>query len=182
MIPVCVYLCQDSFFQLHSFSFLRLKTDDLVVDFLIENNSVNVVKQTEQMSLRDREKYDPNNKQRKQYRKEGKRRKIRLIGSRKFNSNVCYLYSVRVRGLAQNLQQGGIRHEEETRKHQTLLLQVTRQRLLTELQILQEVREDLEEEERRSWSESRKTPDKLLMFKRSKSSVCFLTFPVQTVR
>lgn len=41
--------------QLHSFSLLRLKADDLVVCFLIENNSVNIVKQTEQMSLRDRE-------------------------------------------------------------------------------------------------------------------------------
>lgn len=49
----CAYLCQDRLAQLHSFSFLRLKTDDLVVDFLIENNSVNVVKQAEQMSLRD---------------------------------------------------------------------------------------------------------------------------------
>lgn len=59
--------------------------------------------------------------------------------------------------MAQNLQQGGIRHEEKSRKYQALLLQVTRQGLLTELQLLQEVREQLEEEEdeeRRSWSES----------------------------
>lgn len=50
----CVHLCQDRSAQLHSFSFFRLKTDDLVVDFLVENNSVDVVEQTEQMSLRDR--------------------------------------------------------------------------------------------------------------------------------
>lgn len=40
-------------------------------------------------------------------------------------SPVCYLYRVRVRSLAQDLQQGGIGHEEESRKHQALLLQVT---------------------------------------------------------
>lgn len=34
------------------------------------------------------------------------------------------LDSVGVRGLAQDLQQGGIRHKEETRKEQTLLLQI----------------------------------------------------------
>lgn len=49
--------------------------------------------------------------------------------------------------MAQNLQQGGIRHEDKSRKHQALLLQVTRQRLLTELQLLQQVREQLEEEQ-----------------------------------
>lgn len=70
--------------QIHSFSFLRLKTDDLVVDFLIENNSVHIVKQTEQMSLMDGEtdreresgfKYDfINNKQKvKQQRQESRR-------------------------------------------------------------------------------------------------------------
>lgn len=62
-------------------------------------------------------------------------------------SPVCYLYRVRVRGLTQNLQQRGVRHEEKPRKDQPLLLQVTRQRLLTELQLLQEVREQLEEED-----------------------------------
>lgn len=63
---------------------------------------------------------------------------------------ISHLYGVRVRGLAQDLQQSGVRHEEKTREHQTLLLQVTRQRLLTELQLLQEVGEDLEQE-RRPW-------------------------------
>lgn len=48
-----MYLCHDRLTQVHSFSFLRLKTDDLVVDFLIENNSVNVVEQAEQMSLKE---------------------------------------------------------------------------------------------------------------------------------
>lgn len=61
-------------------------------------------------------------------------------------TGVCYLYSVRVRGLTQNLQQGGVGHKEKTRKHQPFLLQVTGQRLLTELQLLQEVRQQLEEE------------------------------------
>ncbi len=51
-----MYLCQDRLAQLHSFSFLRLKTEDLFVDFLIKNDSVNVVEQTEQMSLRDKHK------------------------------------------------------------------------------------------------------------------------------
>lgn len=45
------YLSHDRLTQLHSFSFLRLKTEDLVVDFLIEHDSVDVVKETEQMSL-----------------------------------------------------------------------------------------------------------------------------------
>ena len=53
----CMYLCQDRLAEFHSFSFLRLKMYDLVVDFLIENNSVNIVKQTEQMSLMDGERY-----------------------------------------------------------------------------------------------------------------------------
>lgn len=35
------------------------------------------------------------------------------------------LDGVGVRGLAQNLQQGGVRDKEETRKQQTLLLQVS---------------------------------------------------------
>lgn len=39
--------------QLHSFSFLRLKTEDLVVNLLAVNDSVDVVEQAEQMSLRD---------------------------------------------------------------------------------------------------------------------------------
>lgn len=34
------------------------------------------------------------------------------------------LNGVGVRGLAQDLQQGRVRDEEETRKHQTLLLQI----------------------------------------------------------
>lgn len=54
----CEHLSKDSLAQPHSFSLLRLKTDDLVVDFLVEHNSVNVVKQTEQMSLRDRKRRD----------------------------------------------------------------------------------------------------------------------------
>lgn len=35
------------------------------------------------------------------------------------------LDGVRVRGLAQDLQQGRVRDEEETRKQQTLLLQIS---------------------------------------------------------
>lgn len=35
------------------------------------------------------------------------------------------LDGVRVRGLAQDLQQGRVRYEEKTRKQQSLLLQVT---------------------------------------------------------
>lgn len=50
-----IYLRHNRLTQLHSFSFLRLKTEDLVVDFLIENNSVDVVKQTEQMNLREKQ-------------------------------------------------------------------------------------------------------------------------------
>lgn len=46
------YLCQDGVTQLHGFSFLRLKTDNLVVNLLAVNDSVDVVKQAEQMSLR----------------------------------------------------------------------------------------------------------------------------------
>ena len=36
-----------------------------------------------------------------------------------------YLDGVRVTGLTENLQQGRVRHEEESREHQTLLLKVT---------------------------------------------------------
>lgn len=49
----CPYLCQDGVTQLHGFSFLRLKPDDLVVNLLVVNDSVDVVEQAEQMSLRD---------------------------------------------------------------------------------------------------------------------------------
>lgn len=136
----CEHLCKDSLAQPHSFSLLRLKTDDLVVDFLVEHDSVNVVKQTEQMSLRDRKRRDPKNNQ-LQGEKKGRKQEAELTS---------HLYGVRVRGLAQDLQQSGVRHKEKTREHQTLLLQVTRQRLLTELQLLQEVGEDLEQE-RRPW-------------------------------
>lgn len=53
------------------------------------------------------------------------------------------LDGVRVAGLTQNLQQGGVRHEEESGEDQTLLLQVSSQRLLTDLQLFQEMRQEL---------------------------------------
>lgn len=49
------YLRQDGLTQRHSFSFLRLKSDDLVVNLLAVNDSVDIVEQAEQMSLRDDE-------------------------------------------------------------------------------------------------------------------------------
>lgn len=47
-----MYLSHDRLTEVHSFSFLRLKTDDLVIEFLVEHNSVNIVEKTEQMSLK----------------------------------------------------------------------------------------------------------------------------------
>lgn len=51
----------------------------------------------------------------------------------------CYLNGVRVTGLTQNLQQGRVRHEEESGEDETFLLQVAGQGLLTNLQLFQEV-------------------------------------------
>lgn len=42
-----MYLSLNRLTQLHGFSFLRLKTDDLIIDFLVENNSVDVVEEAE---------------------------------------------------------------------------------------------------------------------------------------
>ena len=53
------------------------------------------------------------------------------------------LDSVRVRGLAQDFKKGRIRDEEESWEDQPLLLEVAGERLLTELQLLQQVREKL---------------------------------------
>lgn len=72
----CEHLCKDSLAQPHSFSLLGLKTDDLVVDFLVEDDSVNVVKQTEQMSLRDRKRRD-HKKNQLQGEKEGRNQRSR---------------------------------------------------------------------------------------------------------
>lgn len=60
-----------------------------------------------------------------------------------FHGPLYYLDGVRVRRLTQDFQQGRIRHEEKAREHQAFLLQVTRQRLLTELQLLQQTRQHL---------------------------------------
>jgi hypothetical protein len=55
------------------------------------------------------------------------------------------LDSVRIRSLPQNLQEGGVRDKEEPREDQPLLLEVASERFLTELQLLQQVREKLTE-------------------------------------
>ncbi len=55
------------------------------------------------------------------------------------------LDGVGVRRLSENLQEGRIRHEEETREDEPLLLQVASEGLLAELQLLQEVWEQLPE-------------------------------------
>ena len=46
-----MYLSQDGLTQLHSFSFLRLETEHLVVELLTEHDSADVVEQTQEMSL-----------------------------------------------------------------------------------------------------------------------------------
>ena len=53
------------------------------------------------------------------------------------------LDGVGVRSLPKDLKQGWVRDEEEPREHEPLLLQVAREGLLTELQLLQEVGEEL---------------------------------------
>ena len=54
-----------------------------------------------------------------------------------------YLNSVRVAGLAQDFQEAGVRNKEEPWEDQPLLLQVSSEGLLTELQLLQEVGQEL---------------------------------------
>ena len=54
-----------------------------------------------------------------------------------------YLNSVRVAGLAQDFQEAGVRNKEEPWEDQPLLLQVPSEGLLTELQLLQEVGQEL---------------------------------------
>lgn len=69
---------------------------------------------------------------------------INIFKQKLVESMICIIYhefisqqvgldGVRVAGLTQNLQQGGVRHEEESGEDQTLLLQVSSQRLLTDL-------------------------------------------------
>ena len=53
------------------------------------------------------------------------------------------LDGVRVRGLPQDLQEGGVRDKEESREDETFLFQVAREGLLAEFQLLQQVREQL---------------------------------------
>ena len=60
-----------------------------------------------------------------------------------FDCGSAYLDSVGVAGLTQNLQQRRIRHKEESGEQQPLLLQVARQRLLADLQLLQQMRQQL---------------------------------------
>ena len=51
------------------------------------------------------------------------------------------LDGVRVGSLPKNFQQSWVGHEEETREDESLLLEVTSERLLTEFQLLQEMGE-----------------------------------------
>ena len=53
------------------------------------------------------------------------------------------LDGVRIRGLSQYLQKGGVRDKEEPWEDQPLFLEVASERLLTELQLLQQVRKKL---------------------------------------
>ena len=54
-----------------------------------------------------------------------------------------YLYCVRIRGLAEDLQEGGIGDEEEAREDEPLLLQVAGEGLLAQFQLLQEMGQQL---------------------------------------
>ena len=74
---------------------------DAVVVFFVERDSLDVIKDTQQ---------------------------VRLDG-------------VRIGRLSENLEEGGVRDEEETRENQSLLLQVPREGFLAELELLQEVGE-----------------------------------------
>lgn len=53
------------------------------------------------------------------------------------------LDGVGVRGLSENLKESRVRHKEEAWEDESLLLQVPSEGLLTELQLLQEMREQL---------------------------------------
>lgn len=55
----------------------------------------------------------------------------------------AHLDGVRIAGLAKNLKKSRVRHEEETGEDETLLLQVSSERLLADLQLLQQVRQEL---------------------------------------
>ena len=52
----------------------------------------------------------------------------------------AHLDGVRIAGLAKNLKKSRVRHEEETGEDETLLLQVSSEGLLADLQLLQQVR------------------------------------------
>lgn len=54
-----------------------------------------------------------------------------------------YLDCVRVAGLTENFQESWVRNEEESWKHQPFLLEVASERLLADLELLQEVRQQL---------------------------------------
>ena len=58
---------------------------------------------------------------------------------------LSYLDGVRVWSLTQDLKEGGVRDKEESGEDETLLLQVTRQGLLADLQLLQEMGQELGE-------------------------------------
>ena len=62
-----------------------------------------------------------------------------------YYNSVNYLNRVRIRRLAEDLEQRGVRHEEESREHQPLLLQVAGERLLAGLQLPLEDRQRLPE-------------------------------------
>ena len=53
------------------------------------------------------------------------------------------LDGVRVGGLPEDLEEGRVRHEEEAREDEPLLLEVSRERLLAELELLEEVGQQL---------------------------------------
>lgn len=55
----------------------------------------------------------------------------------------AHLDGVRIAGLAKNLKKSRVRHEEETGEDETLLLQVSSEGLLADLQLLQQVRQEL---------------------------------------
>ena len=57
----------------------------------------------------------------------------------------AHLYRVRVAGLAEDLEQRRIGDEEEAREEEALLLEVAGQRLLAQLQLLEQVRQQLTE-------------------------------------
>ena len=50
---------------------------------------------------------------------------------------------MRIAGLAKDLQKSRVGHEEETREDEALLLQVSSEGLLADLQLLQQVRQEL---------------------------------------